>query len=611
MAGLLLFCFIYVPSWSRNPVQASAGKLSLEERIEQLGSALVQRKNIKPGEMSAMEALYRELKASGQLSDNAVDALIDLGNAVTMRGDYPIMDSLLLLLEEQGCTDKRHRQYKNYRLLEFESVRRDMDAAAMIEQLEAFEKEFEEEKDALFVARLLHAKGAIYGYAEQYLRSIEYFEECAIQYEALDMPLRAAVARGNIGVIYSSIDLDQKAIQYFSAAINVFKEQGAAGYWADYANDIAISYKNVGVMDSALLYVKWALEAFQAENDYYGMAKSYSIRSNTHLERQEYDKALIYNDSSIAICTRHGVRYGLVVNRINRAKIYFAQGDYSLAIEELKKAESVWPHELPGEGRLMLNRLYAGAYQKRGDVALALRYYEETLSTMDTVYDNRLQALMLSMDNSYAEMRADRKITALNESLKTARLQRMIALLGTLLALVAIGAGLVIWLARKRRYELEVDIAHRKLNELKLELEMHQKDTLYADMKGQFTLQLTDELLEKLKALKYALPQEHRVPIDKLIRSMTAVNVEEKVQEIDNKLSSVNLDFEQRLLSAYPDLSPTEVKLCNFIILGLASKDISIIINRSEKTVRNYRSAIRKKMGLEAGESVFKALMAI
>ncbi|MCF8365988.1 MAG: LuxR C-terminal-related transcriptional regulator [Bacteroidales bacterium] len=54
----------------------------------------------------------------------------------------------------------------------------------------------------------------------------------------------------------------------------------------------------------------------------------------------------------------------------------------------------------------------------------------------------------------------------------------------------------------------------------------------------------------------------------------------------------------------HPELSPTEIKICSLIRLSMTSKDISILTNRSIRTVESTRSSIRKKLNLGSDTSL-------
>lgn len=58
-------------------------------------------------------------------------------------------------------------------------------------------------------------------------------------------------------------------------------------------------------------------------------------------------------------------------------------------------------------------------------------------------------------------------------------------------------------------------------------------------------------------------------------------------------------DFTKKLLAMHPSLTPTELRVCCYIKMGLSSKDIDPLFNISYRSVEMTRYRLRKKLGLE------------
>jgi DNA-binding CsgD family transcriptional regulator len=48
-----------------------------------------------------------------------------------------------------------------------------------------------------------------------------------------------------------------------------------------------------------------------------------------------------------------------------------------------------------------------------------------------------------------------------------------------------------------------------------------------------------------------------------------------------------------------PDLTPHEMRICALMRLNISSKEMAILTNRTQGTIDNTRSLIRKKLKLE------------
>lgn len=71
-------------------------------------------------------------------------------------------------------------------------------------------------------------------------------------------------------------------------------------------------------------------------------------------------------------------------------------------------------------------------------------------------------------------------------------------------------------------------------------------------------------------------------------------------------------NFLTRLKVGYPELTLKDCRLCQFIVMGLSTKELSFLTNRSVRGVEVSRYRLRKKLSLDADTSLssFLATMA-
>jgi DNA-binding CsgD family transcriptional regulator len=103
------------------------------------------------------------------------------------------------------------------------------------------------------------------------------------------------------------------------------------------------------------------------------------------------------------------------------------------------------------------------------------------------------------------------------------------------------------------------------------------------------------------------------IPEQDKIKYMNTLFYKNPIIELKNnfelRLSSNNEDFFKVLLSKYPELSPAELKLCAYLRLNPSTKDLSLIMNRSMRTVESTRANIRKKMNLNPHDNLVTHLV--
>ncbi|PKP10788.1 MAG: hypothetical protein CVU09_06155 [Bacteroidetes bacterium HGW-Bacteroidetes-4] len=66
----------------------------------------------------------------------------------------------------------------------------------------------------------------------------------------------------------------------------------------------------------------------------------------------------------------------------------------------------------------------------------------------------------------------------------------------------------------------------------------------------------------------------------------------------------VHPEFNKHLVEHFPELTPTELKLCAFVRLGMSNKEIASLLNQNPDSVKVSRSRLRKKLGIEQSQNL-------
>jgi hypothetical protein len=68
--------------------------------------------------------------------------------------------------------------------------------------------------------------------------------------------------------------------------------------------------------------------------------------------------------------------------------------------------------------------------------------------------------------------------------------------------------------------------------------------------------------------------------------------------EFELRFKQVHGDFYERLTQRFPDLSPSELKLCAFLRLNLTTKEICKLTGQQTTSLEIARHRLRKKLGI-------------
>ncbi len=87
------------------------------------------------------------------------------------------------------------------------------------------------------------------------------------------------------------------------------------------------------------------------------------------------------------------------------------------------------------------------------------------------------------------------------------------------------------------------------------------------------------------------------------------LNSDESWEIFDRNFAEVHQDFIERFTTAYPDITPGELRLAAYIRMNMSSKEIAPILQISVRSVENKRYRLRKKMQLESDTNLSEYLM--
>lgn len=568
---------------------------------------------ITESQLLAMETLVAELQGVTVCQDDLAQPLVKLAGRMVVRQQWQILRKIMDVLEQMDCIDidsDYYIGYESYVIYELLAELKLDEVKARLEALEtALKGRSDWQEESHEAAIILFLKGRLAADRNQMLPAIQYFEEAAVQYRKLGRYEDEMTALDRIGGIYIHLKLYNRAKGYFRRCIAGYEDLALMYRMAQVSHNLSIAYLRLDQLDSAQWYADKSMSYHRLENPHLGIAQVYSNLCNIASEKGNYSLGLAYADSSIALCEEIGMGFGIALNLINKANIYLRTKNYAQTVSLLKEVAAHLPIAQMPEGMYLSYHSYnAQAYAHLDQADKAAYYLDKYMAHSDSVTVGEIQALALSMDNSFKEVQANEKIKALAADLKTTQLENAIIRLrnGVLLLLLVI---IAIWvIARRRQHRMEVDLARRKLKELELDLKVEAQDEAFKSIKKRYLESITTDVVGGLKALAPHVPEESRTEIYRMVRDLKASHLLEEVQKVDHKLSNINEAFENRILALHPDLSPTELKLCNLIRLGLSSREIAKIVNRSEKTVSNARSLIRRKLDIDTNTNLSQYL---
>jgi DNA-binding CsgD family transcriptional regulator len=165
-------------------------------------------------------------------------------------------------------------------------------------------------------------------------------------------------------------------------------------------------------------------------------------------------------------------------------------------------------------------------------------------------------------------------------------------------------------------HQLEMDRTEKeiiKLRNEKLEAEIDHKNkelassAMHLVQKGELITKLKDDLTRLSKNMNNEKAGDDFKKLIRILDRDTQMDTdwEHFAQHFDN----VHSDFLVELKNRFPQLTPSEIKLCAFLRMNLSSKEIARLLNISIRGVEVSRYRLRKKLKLPTEVNLYDYLM--
>ncbi|NCC55596.1 MAG: hypothetical protein EOM11_08985 [Erysipelotrichia bacterium] len=174
-------------------------------------------------------------------------------------------------------------------------------------------------------------------------------------------------------------------------------------------------------------------------------------------------------------------------------------------------------------------------------------------------------------------------------------------------ALIIILAISIVILIMKNRKQRERLFAKEKDNLLK-DIELKNKE-LVCDVTNIHTKNVViNKVAKTLAGNMHVFKQANIDLIHDLIGELKQSMDEVSWKEFEMRFGRVHESFYQHLDEKFPDLTPTERRICAMLKLGLSSKEIAAITLTKPESIDTARSRIRKKLNISKDDNLIEFL---
>lgn len=440
------------------------------------------------------------------------------------------------------------------------------------------------------------------------LKGIDLYLKAVDEFEKRGELSNMAIAYNNIAKVNYILNNYSGSIYYLKKAIDMNVKNN---------NDIQLvsNYQNYGSLlmredsvNKGREYFNKALSLLEeldkdSNVDFnYDYASVYHSIGDALLKLNKNEQAKKYFDSSITIAKAKEYDYIVTLNKISYANYYINNSYYEKADSILKNVlKKLDTYDLPQKRKRVIELLYK-AQKGMGNYDTAVNYLEQFKELSDSLNFKKNNELILSLQENYRSIKQQKELIKQDRAiykLKTKN-QTYVILALILITLLIIALFSFIYVKKRNAYKKQLaEIEKEKLNKI-----LKNKEHELAAMAMQLTM--FTRLMNKLTlGVKQIIPKLNNP--DKLNISQTLKEIDHNMEneiwkEFYERFDHVHSGFFRTLIKYYPDISSTELRICSLIRLNFTVKQIAELLDRSERTINNVRSKLRKKMNLDSND---------
>lgn len=387
---------------------------------------------------------------------------------------------------------------------------------------------------------------------------------------------------------------------------------------------VAYSYNNLAEVllkkcdpDSAMAYAKASFEIKLRPQTHASKADIASSALNVgaaFLYKENIDSASYYTDMAHHMYSISMRKREVLTCKLQQGEIFLLCGNYQRVIhkadsaiilaQEINRVASI------AEAYHLKSLAYNHLHDFKQAYAMLVKYeiIHDTLIRSENI---RQVSSMLSTHDAMAK----KKIIAFQERIieQTKDYNNLLLISISVVFFLSIIIIVTLIYQKNRKYvavNKEKQIVVRENAVLEKEIEQMNRDLICS---AKTILDRENVIKNMVRSVKEIHRKDDTVQID-LNRSITAIEKSlngDGWKEFEIRFKTAYPEFNHQLQHLYPNLSPTEWKLCTFLKLNLTTKQIAEMMHIAPSSVDVSRSRLRKKMNLERGVNLVEFIASL
>jgi tetratricopeptide (TPR) repeat protein/DNA-binding CsgD family transcriptional regulator len=479
------------------------------------------------------------------------------------------------------------------------------------------------EKNDVLAGQCLQQMGKICYHMGYFAQSLDYHLQAGRLFSAGGKKDLVADNLNDMGLLnYYNKQPEQARSQYDEALHIYMALKNEAGLGKTYGN-IGHLYEKKKQYDSAFYFQQLSLQSYRAINNREGIARIYANIGSIYEDKERYDSAYLYFKQAVDL-------YESIHNQVDRIEVINDLGDvfrktgrYQEAMLQTRTAlalafETNEQYQVAAAFRDM-----AKTFNLLHQDDSAFHYMERSREHLLTIYNGENNSRTAFLRGLNDMERKNHEIEKLKSERKASFVLTaatvIIILLLVVLSMVIINRQRlkirnerILSEQNRRIYEtqrelIEAELKNKQLQEEKLKHELDVKGkeltthTLYVIQKTQ----LLDELRNKLEELIKDEKRDQKKQLQQLMHQIKQdVNRNQYWGDFANVFEQVHEVFFDKVKQNCEDLSVNDMRLVALIKMNFSSADIATLLGISQDSLRVSRYRLKKKLNLQADETL-------
>jgi len=432
----------------------------------------------------------------------------------------------------------------------------------------------------------------------------------ALKYATLNNDkFRQAILLSNLGSVYQDWGDFDLSIKYQKEAYKLAIEVNDTVGIVRSIFNIGSAFFTFNNHDSAYYYYQKALPLTKTINDYSTLIPIYINLSSIYVSRNELSKAEETLHEANKLIKLNDFKRSEAFYYLVSGELFLAKKDFSNAINQLTIGYLVADSsgDLKTE-QSILQKLYNTHY-KLGNYKDAYHFSELSKAINDTIFSEESSQRITELEIKFEVEKSNSKIKEMQLIQETDKQIKTYLTLIMVFLIIALVLLVYTFLLKRRRNKLEKELLQKEKEKLDKDLRYKSRQLTSQALMMMQKNNLIGEISESLSAFSKHLPVEADSEFNLLKRQLRkSLQSEEDWELFKHYFEEINRNFFPQLRSINSKLTPAELKLSALIKLNFSIKETASLLNISPDSVKTARYVLRRKLGLQKGESIYDFL---